>query len=243
MRILPLIYFETLSEDDIAEHNCSDRIWVSNNEFRRLMRDDAPGIVKLLRFENAVGQYVVGSLHGHHNSDDEIVFAPQWMCDKLDLANEFVDMEPYEAAGLCTRLTLQPHTSDHLHTEDPQELLRDAFERYSCLEEGETIDLWIGKPFTVTIQGLQPYGGLPLCIRNCEIELELLPPLDLPLPPPPAPAPPPSLAPSPPPTPVENVFATTVGHPVGGEINSEKSKAELMREAALKRLKHGASQI
>ena len=244
MRILPLVYYDILSEEDVAEQECSDRIWIPRNEFQRRMTVAEPGILILLRLRNAVGQTVIGSAHSEHIGDEDIIYVPQWMYTKLDCDTDYVDIESFEAS-LCTRLILQPHTSDHLHVADPQELLRDAFERYSCLEPGETLPLWIeGRQITVTISDLLPKRTESLCIRNCEIELELLPPLDLPIPPPPTTyqVPPafsalahdiissvPSLPSAPP------IFAA--GCSLGGVVDSSKSKRDLVREAALLRLK------
>ena len=99
------------------------------------------------------------------------------MCARLT-EDDTVQIERFQPS-LCTGLTLQPHTSDHLTLEDPVTVLRDAFENYSCLMPGMEIPLWIGSKMYVTISELQPIANTPLCIRNCELEIDLLPPYDL----------------------------------------------------------------
>lgn len=178
MRILPLFYNEAFTDEDIAEHECSDRIWCSPTHFRLLTEDAEPGITTLLHLTNEDAQTTVGCIYGvHHSSETDLLYVPHWMYNEL--GDGAVIVEPAQL-GLCTRLVLQPHTSEHLSVEDPQELLRDAFERYSCLTPGTTIPLWIGHAITVTISELGPVPNMALCIRNCELTLELLRPLDMP---------------------------------------------------------------
>ena len=237
MRLLPLLYNEHLSESEVEKLNCSDHIWISNNLFRRYMESAEPGIATIVRLSN-FGQSVFAAVYSMHTNDEDIIYVPHWMYTKLDYDTDEVEIE-HVMPNLCTRLQLQPHTSDHLHCKDPQEAFRDAFEAYSCLEKGDTIPIWLdGKAVDVTIQGLEPaeQATQPLCIRNCEIELELLPPLDMPLPPPPPILPPASEGPVPILPEPQNTF-TGAGQSVGGTLDSTKSTRELMREAALRRLK------
>jgi hypothetical protein len=63
---------------------------------------------------------------------------------------------------------------------NPLELFRDAFEHYTCLSVGDEVSLWIGYPVQAIIAGLEPPLDEPLCIRGCELELDLLKPLDMP---------------------------------------------------------------
>ena len=178
MRVLPLFYNEAFTDEDIAEHECSDRIWCSPAQFRQLTDDAEPGITTLLHLTNEEAHTTVGCIYGvHHSTESDLLYVPHWMYDQL--GDGSVIVEPAQL-GLCTRLVLQPHTSEHLSAEDPQELLRDAFERYSCLTPGTTIPLWIGQAITVTISELGPVPNTSLCIRNCELTLELLRPLDMP---------------------------------------------------------------
>lgn len=180
MYIFPIIYMGTLTDEELVEHECSDRIWLHTSDFEKTMGESEPGLLQLFQLTNRVDQSIVGSVHGIHSGEPDTVYVPNWMFQCLDL-DDNVELTPFQPS-LCTRITIQPHTSDHLHADDPQELLRDAFERYACITMGATIPLWIGLPlpFTVTITDVNPNTNNTLCIRNCEIELELLRPLDMP---------------------------------------------------------------
>lgn len=194
MKVKSLLYLETLSEEDVQRHQCSDRLWLPRHLFERWMLHSDPGVVVLLRLTNGVGQNVIGNVFGIHHGDEETIYVPSWILELLEFDHDQIDVEQVHPP-LCSELTLSPHTSDHLHAEEPLELLRNAFENYSCLINGETYNLWLGDhSMAVTIVSMSPAEDT-LCIRNCEINLHLLPPLDVPIPPPPQPqsvaAPPP----------------------------------------------------
>jgi hypothetical protein len=127
-----------------------------------------PGVVSLLQLTNQLEQTVVGSVYGTHE-EPNVVYIPSWMYDMLELDTE-VEVTRAELS-LCTGLTIQPHESQY---EPQEEVLRDAFEHYTCLMPGTTIPLWVGDTVMyVTIAALKPVDA-PLCIRNCELELEVL---------------------------------------------------------------------
>ena len=196
MRILPLMYLETLDDAEIARHSCSDRIWMHQTQFQTWISTDA-GIVTLIKLENSLEQSVIGCVFGVHQGDPETLYVPQWMYDMLDFDTESIELER-ETPSMCTGIVLQPHTSDHIHVADPQEFLRDGFEQYSVLTPGQTLDLWVGDDdvgggigaivgggkhrITCTILQLLPVNET-LAIRNCEMTLELMVPLDTPIPP------------------------------------------------------------
>lgn len=243
MRVLPLLFCEFLTEEEIHEYECSDRIWVPKRMFERWVMLSEPGVAMLARLENRAGQYSVGSVQDMHYENDDVVYVPQWMIARLD-GDDAVTVDHFEP-NLCTGLTIQPHTSDHVQADDAQIYLRDAFERYSCLIPGQTMCLWVGPSHLnsefhrmhVDIMNLMPVGDEPLCIRNCEIELNLMPPLDLPVPV--VPIPTPEL-----PTSVSSVplapLATeepivSGGRVLGGSLPAGKSMRELAAEAALRR--------
>jgi hypothetical protein len=187
MIVKPLFYMEHLADSDIAKYECSDKIWLGRNEYERWVMSCEPGQANIVRLTNGVDQSVIGSVYNMHHNDEEpdTIFVPSWMFQELQFDDEYVTIERH-MPSLCTGLTIQPHTSDHIHAPDPQELLRDAFEQYSCLTMGQTIPLWISYPephtFHVTITNLNPgaQDGETLCIQSCEVELDLLRPLDLP---------------------------------------------------------------
>ena len=144
--------------------------------------DNTDGIANIVSVHNAVGQSIAGTPYSVHHGSANTLYMPSWMIRELELDNDNCGIERV-TPGPCTGLVLQPHTSEHITAEDPQELLRDAFENYSCLTPGTTIPLWIGtQQITVTIVQLTPTPNTTLCIRNCELTLELLRPLDMPEP-------------------------------------------------------------
>ena len=100
--------------------------------------------------------------------------------------------------------------------------------------DGLTLPLWViddgatsGHMFLVNITATKPVREAePLCIRNCELELELLAPLDLPPPPP---------VQEPEPEPVLVSEPATPGYVLGGTVDTTKTKRELAAAAARKR--------
>ena len=200
MQILPLMYLDTLDDAGIARHNCSDRIWIHRSAFEEWISPDA-GTVTLVQLQNRLAQSVVGCVYSVHQGDENTLYVPQWMYDALDFDTEEVELER-TTPSMCTGIVLQPYTSDHIHAAamiDPQEFLRDGFEQYSALTPGQTLDLWVGgeegsgtggHPMTCTVLRLLPTNET-LAIRNCEMTLELMVPLDTPIPEPPVVAVPP----------------------------------------------------
>jgi len=179
MNVLPLLFLEALTEDEIEQQECSDRIWMSPDQFR-VWTENAEGVANIVRIQNSLGHSVLGTPHAIHHGPPKTLFIPSWMIQELTEDTEHCILERAEP-GMCTGFVLQPHTSEHLAFADPQEALRDAFEQYSCLTPGTTIPIWIGThTMTVSIAQMSPTPDTTLCIRNCELTLELLRPLDMP---------------------------------------------------------------
>lgn len=196
MEVQPIIYLEHLTDDEIAKHECSDRIWLPRGQFEYWTSQMEPGVLSVLRITNSVGQSVVGTPFAmHHNTAPATIYIPQWMLSCLECDYDSVRVERI-SPGLCTQITIQPYTSEHLQCDDPLEALRDAFENYSCIQAGSTIPLWIGtmaSAVKVDVNSTSPSNTDPLCIRNGTLDLELLRPLDYPITPmprPPTPIPP-----------------------------------------------------
>jgi hypothetical protein len=187
MKLLPLMYLDILDDTAIRQHSCSDRIWLPRTSFEHWIHPTEAGTVTLLELQNRLGQSIIGCVFGVHHGDNETIYVPKWMYDTLDFDTEHIELTR-ATPSLCTGLILQPHTSDHIRATEPQEFLRDGFEQYSVLYPGQHIDLWVGddRVVTCTIIQLQPMNDQTLAIRNCELVLDLLPPLDLPIPPPPS---------------------------------------------------------
>jgi hypothetical protein len=198
MKVLPLIYYDALSDEEIARHDCSDRLFVGARTFERMTALSGPGVATIVLLENAVTQSAPALVYGAHSSAEDIVYAPAWILAELLYDTENVRLSPV-TPDLCRKITLVPHTSAHLHgPTDPETLLRDAFEQYTCLVPGLDYDLWLGgHAMTVTLTVVEPLDRPYVCIRGNELMLELLAPLDRPATPPPVPVPAPAPVPAP----------------------------------------------
>jgi hypothetical protein len=194
MRILPLSYHPSLSLTEVAQHECSDRIWVPKFMFERWMsQEDDVGSVVIVKLEQ-----VAACMYGFHAGPRHIIYAPTWMCEELGvLGGDIEDDEDDYIVPLrfhpkqCAFLQLQPFTSDHLHMGvDPEQALVKGFEQYTCLKHGQTMTLLLEGDVhvMVTVVETQPSDGEPLCIRNGDIALDLLEPFDVAVPEPVAPA-------------------------------------------------------
>jgi len=227
MRIQPLVFLEHLTDEQIREHEGSDRLWLSRREFERAVTESEPGVTTILRLTNRVEQTTVGAVYSiHHNEGEEdTIYAPQWMCSLLDL-EDTISIERC-APSMCSRIVLQPHTSEHVSADEPLELLNRAFERYTCITSGTTIPLWLdtlAQSIRATVVGMLPETFEPLCIRGSELELELLRPLDMPE----------EVAPM---DTVEHIEPEVAKETVPVETLSPAELRKRMYEAAMKRLK------
>jgi len=243
MHISPIIYLEHLSDSEISEYECSDKLWLPPRMFEYWVTQSEVGVPTILQLKNGVEQTAVGLAHMPHRNknNDDTIYVPQWMYNLLE-CDDTVEITRFQPS-MCTGLTIQPHTSDHIHAKDPQEYLRNAFEHYSCIMDGLTLPLWVvddeattGHMFLVNIAATRPAKDAePLCILNCELELELLAPLDLP-PPPPVQEPAQVQEPEPAQEPAQVQDPATPGYILGGAVDTTKTKRELAAAAARKRL-------
>lgn len=203
MKVLPLCFLGSLTEDDLLRHECSDRIWVGRATFEQFTTgvEDA-GVTAIVLLKNRVEQSVPAVIYAAHYDDENTIYAPAWIISELFHDTEIVTCERY-MPSLGTQITLLPHSSDHFRdSNDPETLLRDGFEQYTCLLRGNTYQIWLGThSFSVTLTDLLPAHENVICIRGSELRLELLAPLDRPVTPPQAPSEPsePSEPPAPPP--------------------------------------------
>ncbi len=240
MRILPLLFNSNLSEEDVYRHETSDRIWVHQRIFERwISAEEAGTVVSVL-----LG-HVPACMYAPHNGRRNVIYAPTWICEELGVScedfgsededeDDYITMERLQP-NLCTFMRVQPLTSDHLPTcvggwggeELPEDTLSRGFEEYTCIREGQTLSLRLpwGSRMFVTISEAHPQGNGPLLIRNCEIAMDLLEPLDRPTTEPvvPTPTPTPTVVPEP-----------TVPHAVVTETREERR--ERIARAALARL-------
>lgn len=186
MRILPLLECNQLSELEIFECEHSDRLILDRRTFEKWMSENDPGIAVVLKITNFSGISVLGCIYGVYNkhspTDESIIYAPTWMYDMFIGDTDSIEICQY-FAEICRSITILPHTSDHIYTDDPQEYLRHGFERYTCIMKGMEYRLLCGEEsneFTVTIFDYEPAEQQFVYIRNCEMELQLMKPLDAP---------------------------------------------------------------
>ena len=186
MRILPLLYCPSLTEDDIYRHECSDRIWVPQHTFERWLLAEDVGHVTMVSLEG-----IPACMYAPHTGARNVVYAPTWMCEELRVSldpteeeDDYIVPERIQPPT-CTFVRVQPHTSDHIPTscDDPmpEETLSRGFEEYTCLREGQTLALHLpsGTHMFVTIVEAEPKGG-PVYIRSQEIQMDMLEALDTP---------------------------------------------------------------
>jgi hypothetical protein len=187
MKILSLLYADWIREDELAAHQHSDRIWLPAHMFQRWLLEETEGSLVIADL-GGVGVCV----YGPHGGDTNVLYAPEWICQTLGVSGEpEPEGEDYIVPlrvrpAQCLFVKLQPHTSRHIEiaesTQMPAEdILARGFEHYTCLQKGKTITLHLesGDELTVDVLDTLPQTDDILCIRAGEIELELLPPLDL----------------------------------------------------------------
>jgi hypothetical protein len=153
------------------------------------MKDAAEGELHLYELKSPAGT-IVASPIGPHFEDSTILYVPTWMWDALkDPADDAVVCVLERCRpSMASMIALEPHTSNLLKCKDPESALRNAFERYSCIQKGCTYPLQLEDlpdPLWVTIPAVTPDRPEPLCIRNVELTVNMLPARDAPLPVPP----------------------------------------------------------
>ena len=173
--LYPLCFNESLTEDQIQNYECSDGIYVSANRFRLFMTDgdDSLIIISLKRGDRCAYTYIRGT----HTGLDEVVYAPSWICQVLDVeGGETIELEKAHPS-LGSTITIKPHTSQYSLLDDPVSELRNAFENYSCLSAGVDIPLMVsGEVIIVSI--IETGSKEPVCIRGIELEVKIETPLD-----------------------------------------------------------------
>ncbi len=245
MKVLPLFYLDSLTDTAIEQHSCSDRLWLPQTEFERYMLAADTDSVVTLRLKNTAGQETVGAVYAAHFGASDVLYAPHWMCEALDADSETVEVERFFPL-LGNGITILPHTSDYLAMgDDPQETLKEGFEQYTCLTVGREYNIWLGAfSFKITLQDLEPATTDVICIRNRELGLHILPPLDAPWPRPPSPAQAPAPAPAAPvpkpSMPSEPAPASLPAAPAQPQDSfasmSREERARLVAEATRRRL-------
>lgn len=173
--IYPLIFNESLTDAQLAEKECGDGIYVSINRFSTFMNDDNEELVTLAVKKGGVE--ITTHICGTHGGDSEAVYAPSWICQMLGATGgEYIELNRvYPVTG--NTITIKPHTSAYTQLEDPAAELRNAFERYSCIQAGIDIPLLVGGE-TLIVSVIDNGFGEPICIRGIELSVEIATALD-----------------------------------------------------------------
>lgn len=173
--LYPLCFHKELSEEQAFIQECGDGIYVSSDRFRTFMdSDDSECVILLIkRGDKSITTHIVGT----HSDTNEVVYAPLWICEFLGITGgEVVELQRvFPLVG--NTITIKPHTSNYTLLEDPATELRNAFERYSCINSGIDIPLLVnGEVLTVSV--IDNEYGEPVSIRGVELSLEIATPLD-----------------------------------------------------------------
>jgi len=192
MKLVRLLYADWMSESEIQENENSDRIWVPNRVFQRWMNEEDVGSLVIVELDSGIKK-VGACMFGAHSGENNVIYVPSWICHEMKVSGEPPCDDDVEDAILmlrkrphqCTFVKLQPFTSAHLHAseqldEPAEDILSRGLEAYTCLSKGQvlTVQLPTGEVLGMEVLDANPEADL-VCIRAGEIELELMPPLDL----------------------------------------------------------------
>jgi hypothetical protein len=171
MHIRTLVEMGTLLEGEQEIGECSNRVYVPARLFTEWLSTKAV----TLRIENAVEQVVYGSMFSAHTQDENTVFVPDWMCSVLDCDRDLCTVVPVEPPR-CTAIMVQPLNEGDV---EEMELFQSSLERYTTVTPGQHLTLWhsFGYPFTVSVVHVEP--EMAVDIANCDIPLNMLPPVSV----------------------------------------------------------------
>jgi hypothetical protein len=229
--VYPLCYHPGLELK--PEEEASNKFYASSSQFGELVKDAEEGELILYELKTPAGT-VVATPVGPHYEEENILFVPTWMWNRLKGDGDVSVTCVLERChpSMASMISLEPHTSMLLACKDPETALRNAFEQYSCIQRGETYPLQLEdlpELLWVTIPAVAPESAAPLCIRNIELTVDMLPARDAaaaaaaPLPPAMGGA----GAPSPPPVRSVGKFANRTGFtPFSGTGNTIGGKKE-----------------
>ena len=186
--VLPFCYNADITVT--PELECSNQFYIHYTHFEKMLGDDSSGELLLYELKTPEGT-IVGTPIGPHSEGTNYIFVPTWMWDALKGSEEeVICMLERCRPSMASMIALEPHTSDLLKCKDPETALRNAFERYSCIQKGRSYPLQLEDLLLwITIPAVTPDIKEHLCIRNVELIVNMLPARDAPLPAPPVLAP------------------------------------------------------
>jgi hypothetical protein len=192
MYIIPFAFHTTLTEDVIQEYECSDKIWVHMEKFEEILGNSRSGELIVLEVRSAYdcGLPIAVSIGGFHSFEDkEIVYAPNWIMEHLGLIEHCTNEDKTLCEILvkrimpsfCSKMTIQPFKTILPSFDDPEKALQNALEKYTCIYGNSTINLIMPDKSILkcSLYECEPKReDEPLCIRDVEIIVNLLPAKD-----------------------------------------------------------------
>jgi hypothetical protein len=168
MRALPFLQCRTVPPEFLIQYECSDRLLVAKNIQESHNLHNIPC---LLRIQNELDVYVVGTAYGFHEEDD-IIYMPMWMIHILKTTHCLsIASVPTHA---CTTLSIRPHNSGLFEIDDWHTKLRNGLRLYSTLTKGNMIAMQIDGLVYFTVEMLHPniYDTVYL-IGSGEMEVDI----------------------------------------------------------------------
>ena len=193
MYIVPFAFHTSLSESAIKEYECSDKVYVHMETFSTILGSSNSGELVILELKSKydLGLPIAVTIGGFHSFEDkECVYAPSWIVehigclehcfseDKTMCEVSFKRINP----SLCSKITIQPFESKLSSYSDPESALRNGLEKYTCIYAYSTIRVLMPDNYELkfSIYDCEPKkSDEPLCIRDVEILVNLLPAKDV----------------------------------------------------------------
>lgn len=192
MYVLPFAFHTSLSEDAIQELENSDKIYLHMQLFEEILGNSTSGELIILELKSMYdcGLPIAVNIGGFHSFEDKhIIYAPSWIVEHLGLTEHCTDDDKTMCEvsyrritpSPCAKITIQPFETCLSKYDDPEMALQTGLEKYTCLYANSTISLLMPdkKILKCSIYECEPKKDFePLCIRDIELVVNLLPPKD-----------------------------------------------------------------
>jgi len=192
MYVLPYAFHTSLSEDAIQELENSDKIYLHMQLFEEILGNSNSGELIILELKSMYdcGLPIAVNIGGFHSFEDKnIIYTPSWIVEHLGLTEHCTDDDKTMCEvsyrritpSPCAKITIQPFETRLSKYDDPEMALQTGLEKYSCLYANSTISLLMPdkKILKCSIYECEPKKDFePLCIRDIELIVNLLPAKD-----------------------------------------------------------------
>jgi hypothetical protein len=192
MYVLPFAFHTSLSEDAILELENSDKIYLHMQLFEEILGNSNGGELIILELKSMYdcGLPIAVNIGGFHSFEDKnIIYAPSWIVEHLGVTEHCTDDDKtmcevsYKRImpSPCAKITIQPFETLLSKYDDPEMALQTGLEKYTCLYANSTISLLMPdkKILKCSIYDCEPKKDFePLCIRDIELVVNLLPAKD-----------------------------------------------------------------